>query len=112
MVADSLDCGYTRVNLTLADAGFSMLKRAMYSCELIGCRVDNLSGASKDAPSTGSAPAHGPLRAGTPPLSQSEPSQQHRQQSAKPESAGADKDGAVQSNIHQEADTGNSPMQF
>ena len=90
---------------------FLYIEPAMYSCEFIGCRVENLSGASKDAPSTGSAPAHGPLRAGTPPLSQSEPFQQHCQQNAKPGSASADKDGAVQSDIHQEADTGNSPMQ-
>ena len=78
---------------------------------LIYCRVDDLSRASKDAPSTGSAPAHGPTKADTPPLSQNEPSEQHRSQSAKPESGSADKDGAVQSSIQPEADTGNSPMQ-
>lgn len=78
---------------------------------LIVFRVDASSGASKDAPSTGSAPAHGPTKADTPPLSQNEPSQEHHQQSAKPESGSADKHGAVQSSIQLEADTGNSPMQ-
>ena len=72
------------------------------------CRGDRLSGASKDAPSTGSAPAHGPQRAATPPLSQSEPSQQHQHPSAKQESD--DKD-AVQSGIHPGADADNSPME-
>lgn len=75
------------------------------------CRGNQLSGACKDAPSTGSAPAHGPQRAATPPVSQHEPSHHHHQHSMKPESGSADKDGAVQSGIHQEADTGNSPMQ-
>lgn len=78
---------------------------------LIGYRVGDLSRASKDAPSTGSAPAHGPTRADTPPLSQNAPSQQHHSQSTKPESGSADKDGAAQSSIQPEADTGNSPMQ-
>lgn len=78
---------------------------------LIDYRAGDLSRASKDAPSTGSAPAHGPTKADTPPLSQDEPSQQHQSQSVKPESGSANKDGAVHSSIQPEADTGNSPMQ-
>ena len=72
------------------------------------CRGDHISGASKDAPSTGSAPAHGPTRAATPPLSQNEPSQQHHPTSAKQDSDSKD---GVQSGVHPEADTENSPMQ-
>jgi len=74
------------------------------------CRRDRFSGVSKDAPSTGSAPAHGPTRAATPPLSQNEPSRQHHQPSVKQESDDADKDGAVQSGIHPGADVDTSPM--
>ena len=90
---------------------FNPLRPLLMVHGLIGCRVDDLSGASKDAPSTGSAPVHGPTKADTPPLSQNEPSQQHHPQSVKPESGSADKDGAVQSSIQPEVDTGHSPMQ-
>lgn len=71
-----------------------------------------MSWASKDAPSTGSAPAaHGPPRAATPPPSQDAPSHHPHHTSAKQKADDADKDGAVQSGRQLEADANNSPME-